>query len=323
MYNFFVRVVKSFLLIIPALLILAIAVPTCNSLAQTPDSIYIEETGHWIKGLFLDTYQSVNDSLLIFGYPLSDEIVDAGNGKVIQYFQKGRMDMVEDIDGAKIEIANLGEMLYQPGAPLANISTSSPTCRVFPATGKSVCYAFRQFYDMNNGDFLFGNPISDLEKQDNRYVQYFEKARMEWRPEMEAGQRVGLTDLGKIYIDTFGIEIPIPDKDNGIVDHLIIPHALAFTSKALISANEEQTVYVIAQDQELHPLQGAMVIVIITWPDGNYDILRPANSTDENGISQLDFRVGDFDPKEVVQVEARVTYQDAEFNTFTWFRIWW
>jgi hypothetical protein len=322
MYNFSVRVVKSFLLIVPALLILAIAVPTCTSLAQTPDSIYIEETGHWIKGLFLDTYQSVNDSLLIFGYPLSDEIVDTNNGKVIQYFQKARMELVEGANGAEIQIANLGEMLYQPGAPLVNISTSSPTCRMFPATGKSVCYAFRQFYDMNDGERLFGNPISDLEKQDNRYVQYFEKARMEWRPEMDAGQRVGLTDLGKIFIDTFGIVLPEP-YPNGAPVHLIVPHALAFTSKALISANENQTVYIVAQDQDLHPLQGAMVMVIITWPDGTQDLLRPANLTDQNGICQLDFTVGDFDPKEIVQVEARVTYQDTEFNTFTWFRIWW
>jgi hypothetical protein len=319
MYNFCVRVVKPFLCILPFLLILAIAVPTCTSLAQTPDNIYVDETGYWIKGQFLETYQSVDDPLLIFGYPLSNEIVDAQNGLIIQYFQKARMELVHGVNGSEIQIADLGRLLYQPGAPLANISTASPTCREFPVTGKSVCYAFRQFYDLNQGEHLFGNPISDVEKQDNRYVQYFEKVRMEWRPELDAGQRVGLTDLGKIYIDAFGIEIPVGGDDNiGPTN----PHALAFTTKALIRSGDLQTIYVIAQDLELQPLQGAMVMVVVTWPDGSQEISR-SPVTDENGISKFDFKVKDFDPREIVNIEVRVIYQEAEFNTYTWFRIWW
>jgi hypothetical protein len=319
MYNFCVRVAKPFLGIVLVFLILAIAVPTYNGLAQTPDSTYIEETGFWIKGQFLEIYQSVDDPLLIFGYPLSNEIVDAPNGLIIQYFQKVRMDLVQGVRGSEIQIADLGTILYHSGAPLANISTSSPTCREFPETGKSVCYAFRQFYDMNNGALLFGNPISDLEKVDNRYVQYFEKVRMEWRPEMEAGQRVGLTDLGKIYIDTFGVEIPI-DEPAGF--GAANPHALAFTTKALVKAGELQTIYIVVQDQELNPLPGAMVMVVVTWPDGSQDLSR-SPVTDENGISKIEFTVKDFQPKDIVNVEVRVIYQDVEFNTFTWFRIWW
>ena len=64
----------------------------------------------------------------------------------------------------------------------ASIAQEGPTCGTFD-NGFSVCYAFLQFYDANNGSLFFGNPISFVEVIDGRYVQYFDNVRMEWWPD--------------------------------------------------------------------------------------------------------------------------------------------
>ena len=168
--------------------------------AQSSDSVYISETGHWIWGEFLRTYNSVSDPLLFFGYPITDDFTDPVTSQRVQYFQRARFDLVDTQTGPQVKIAPLGQLLHESGAPLADIPRDGPTCRSFDS-GYSVCYAFLQFYDAYDGMNRFGNPISDVEVIDGRYIQYFDNTRMEWWPDRPAGQRVVLTDLGRIYFD--------------------------------------------------------------------------------------------------------------------------
>ena len=195
MRDLFYRFVSVFFLI---LLPLGVSANTIQ--AQSSDSIFFEETGHWVRGLFLEKYKSTDDPLLIFGYPISDEILDVDSGITTQYFQRARMDLLDGV----VEIAALGKELYSAGTPLEVDPSKSSSCRYFSETEKSVCYAFLQFYDKHNGYEFFGFPISDLELQGERYVQYFEKARMEFRPELGNGERIALADLGSIYYDLYG-----------------------------------------------------------------------------------------------------------------------
>ena len=290
---------------------------TANSIqAQASDSIFFEETGHWVRGLFLEKYQSADDPLLIFGYPISDEILDINSGITTQYFQRARMDQLDGV----VEIAALGKKLYSAGTPLDIDPSKSSSCRYFPGTEKSVCYAFLQFYDQHKGYEFFGYPISDLELQEERYVQYFEKARMEFRPEMENGERIALADLGSIYLDLYGS--PVNSSGSNIIGQFVRPQVKAFVSKALISSNEEQTLYIIAQDQHLQPIEGAMVLVVIHWLDGESEHFRP-EPTNADGISVSSFQVGELEPQNIVEIEVTITYQDTEAQTSTWFRTWW
>jgi len=318
------RVRKSFLFVILSLTIV-IGIPTGFIKAQTPDRIFVEETGHWIEGKFLEMYQSVDDPLLIFGYPLTERAVLVETGMTVQYFENVRMDLVEGEDGGTIELADLGSMLYTPGSLLVNIPSNSGACRYFPQTGKSVCYAFLQFYDVHNGEFYFGNPISDLEHQaDGRYVLYFERARMEWWPELEPERRVMLTKLGDIYLNEYGRSLLREETlgDFSIAAGDVQPRALAFVTHSLIPAGEQQTIFIIAQDQKYNPLPNAMAMVVITLPDGTQDIYRPP-VTDEYGISQLEYTVPNLEPRQVVQVDVFLQYQAEETTTATWFRTWW
>jgi hypothetical protein len=64
-----------------------------------------------------------------------------------------------------------------------------------------VIYAFFSFFDNNGGAELFGYPISEYgpENGTGRIVQYFQRARLEWYPELAPEQRVQLADLGSIH----------------------------------------------------------------------------------------------------------------------------
>jgi hypothetical protein len=329
LYNNSMRIGKIVLGALLALLVMG-AIPNGlayarSPLLQTPDRIYVEETGHWIEGKFLEMYNSADDPLLIFGYPITDQMTVAETGMKVQYFQRARMDLVGDLDGGTIELADLGRLLYSPGAPLVNIPSNSGACQLFPQTGKNVCYAFLQFYLLHNGGTFFGNPISDLEHQeDGRYVQYFERARMEWWPELPPEQRVMVTYLGSIYLEDYGQSLLMDEAQGDFIPGVgtVRLQARAFVEKALIPAGEQQTVFIIAQDQRLRPVPDVMVMVIINLPDGTQDIRRPP-VTDEFGISRLDFTIPDLQPKQVVQVDVILQYQEEEVQTATWFRTWW
>ncbi len=315
---------KIYRVIIGVLLLAAAALGLTRSVnAQSSDSIYVSETGHWIWGDFLHLYNSSNDPLLLFGYPITDDFTDPLSDTRVQYFQKVRFDLVDTNKGQKVQIAPLGKLMYRPGAPVADIVQEGPTCRTF-ASSFAVCYAFLQFYDANNGEVFFGDPISSVEVIDGRYMQYFENVRMEWWPDRPSGQRVILTDLGRLYFDKF---ISNPDllkaepPANSAGD-LIDPIARAFVLHSLIGAGENQTIYVIAQDQYLRPLDGAQVGVTLSFPDGTSEFYR-LNETNEFGISQFTFNVANLPARSVVNVKAEVTLRGETAAGTSWFRLWW
>jgi hypothetical protein len=286
--------------------------------------IYIPETGHWIRGVYLQAYQNADDPILIFGYPITDEIIDPIDGQSTQYFEKARFDLVTDSAEPEIEIAALGDLLYTPGNEEVPISANAQACRYFSATGKYVCYTFLDFYDAHDGDTYFGNPISEVESVDGRYVQYFEKCRMEWRPELPAGNRVALSNIGEEYFDSRLGDFAVlnPSGNDNAPAELVKLQAHAFVANSLQPANSHQELFIIVQDQNLNPVNGANINVRITQPDGQVDVYRPSVSN-SSGISTLKFEVGDMDINQVIQVQVEVDYKGFSAAASTWFRIWW
>ena len=291
--------------------------------AQSSSSVYVSETGHWIWGEFLNEYNGVSDPLLYFGYPITDDFIDPVTNQHVQYFQKARFDLVDTPDGPKIQLASLGRLLHEDGAQLADIAEDGPTCRRFE-TGYSVCYAFLQFYDAYSGVTYFGDPVSALEVIDSRYVQYFEYARMEWWPERASGERVVLTDLGKAYFDKV---VANPDllkssPPTNIAGQLLKPIVRVFPQKSLIGVNEQQTVYIVVQDQYLRAMSNAQVGVTVTLPDGSSEFYR-LPETNEYGVSQLVLTTPALSVQSVVALKAEVTIRGETAVGNGWFRIWW
>lgn len=88
--------------------------------------------------------------------------------------------------------AIMGAHLLRPGP----ISGQTPVIRYFPETGHSVRGEFLAFFEAHGGLAFFGYPLTDEFTQDGRRVQYFQKVRMEWHPELPESYRVQLGLLG-------------------------------------------------------------------------------------------------------------------------------
>ncbi len=82
---------KIFSLILTLAFLLALAPVSGSVQAENKSSVYVPETGHWIWGEFLTEYNSVDDPLLYFGYPITDDFIDSVTGQHVQYFQKARL----------------------------------------------------------------------------------------------------------------------------------------------------------------------------------------------------------------------------------------
>ena len=69
--------------------------------------------------------------------------------------------------------------------------------RYFDETGHTVRGPFLQFFDAHGGLQVLGYPITDAFFEDERLVQYFQHARMEWYPDNPEGTQVQLGLIGE------------------------------------------------------------------------------------------------------------------------------
>lgn len=247
------------------------------------------ETGHVLRGTFYRAYWSIENPLLLYGYPITDPTIDPTTGKVVQYFERAVFVLNKDQIGfSQVDLAPLGKYLYEPGE--YSIFLDNPVeCTDFSDIGYQVCHSFREFYDTYGGRGQFGLPVSNLEIQNGRIVQYFERARFDWYPELPPGERVRLGNLGKEYFDVIG-EDPDKLRSNKLSYDILDVVVQASPSKPVAFLKDEQTVYVLVQDQNHQPVYKARVEVLVTWPSGREEIYK-AEPTDEKGLTKVSFPV--------------------------------
>ena len=307
--------------LIAILLFMAILLSGAGSaVAQSPSVQFFPETGHHVRGDFLRFYNSVKNPGLIFGYPITEQIT-ARDGRTVQYFQRARFELRTDLpEQQQIQLTPVGQVLYRPADQLKLNNTAG--CDPFP-TGHSVCFAFLDFFKANGGTAQFGNPISPFEFHDNLIVQYFERARFEWRADRPEGQRVVLTDLGRFYFDQLGEDPallrPVQPLDATINPVLSIK-ANAFVAQSLTRSTGQQTVYVIVQSQTLQAVSNASGKVTVHWPDGRTeDYFFTTNSA---GLGTVTFNFSDQKEGELVLIDVTVVHQGLGSTTRTSFRVW-
>lgn len=288
--------------------------------AQSADVRFFLETGHTVRGEFLRYYNTARDPALVFGYPITEQMVSR-DGKTVQYFQRARFELVTDPAGApRIQLTAIGQALYSPGQPQP--VNNPQACQLFPATGHSVCFQFLDFHRANGGIDYFGNPISPLELQNDILVQYFEKARFEWRTNGFHG-RVVLTELGRIYFDVLvedpAERNPIQPQDAAINPVLSL-QIRAYVSKSITRTSGDQTVYVIVRSQTNQAVADANGIASVLLPDGTTHSAK--FRTDARGMAQVSFNFSNQTAGEMVPIDITVTYQNLSAKTKTSFRIW-
>ena len=307
--------------LIALFLFLALLLPEPGwAVAQSTTVQFFPETGHHVRGDFLSFYESVPNPRLVFGYPITEQITSS-DGKTVQYFQRARFELRTDLpENERIQLTPVGQALYQPANQLKLSNTAG--CDPFP-TGHSVCFAFLDFFKANGGTAQFGNPISPFEFQDNLIVQYFERARFEWRADRAEGQRVVLTDLGRYYFDRLGEDSaflrPVNPLD-ATINPILSIKVTAFVAKSLTRSTGQQTVYVIVQSQTLQPISNATGKVTVHWPDGQLeDYFFTTNNT---GLGTVTLDFADQKQGEMVPIDITVVYQGLGSTTRTSFRIW-
>ena len=281
---------------------------------------YFPETGHHVRGDFLRFYKSVRDPLLVFGYPITEQMT-AKDGKTVQYFQRARFELRRDLpESHRVQLTPVGQALYQQADQLRLENTSG--CEIFPS-GYSVCLAFLDFFKANGGAAQFGNPISPFEFHENLIVQYFEKARFEWRADRPEGQRVVVTDLGRLYFDRLGEDPallkPVSPGD-ATINSILSIKAHAFVAKSLTGPTGQQTVYVIVQSQTQQAVSNVTGKATVHWPDGRTE--EYFFTTNRAGLGMVTLNFSDQKQGELVPIDIIVVYQGLGSTTRTSFRIW-
>ncbi len=313
------------LLLVPVL-ISVISVPATS--AQVDQREYFSDTGHWVLGDFLIAYQSVENPALLYGPPITDQFVSAAaGGRMVQYFANVRFELnPENPPELRVVKSPLGKVLYDQEQPREAIALpqGDTGCQFIKEAGFQVCYAFLDFFDKYGGIDQFGYPVSDLEEHDNFEVQYFQFARMEWHPELPAGQKVVLTDIGKRYFTLFEDQrLGMPVTNNA--PHLVMElQVQAYVSQPVMLASGEQTVYVVVQDQSLAPVAGVSVAISLQSIDlpAVSEIVLPKGTTDSKGIARITFSMRD-QPNGLVEILVSASFNDLKAKTITSYRVWW
>jgi hypothetical protein len=299
------------------LTVLAIALTSCNA-QNPPHGNYFSETGHFVDGEFLTFYNNSRNPELLYGYPITMQFTSR-DGKTVQYFQRVRFELVTDGQGnASVLLTPIGAALHQPATQLEPRNPAA--CEA--VSGFQVCYDFLEFYKSNGGAAQFGKPISNAEELSGMYVQYFEYARFEWRAQgMQGGLEI--SQLGHVYFDRLGEDrshlIP-PAPIDASINPLIDLDVRAFVAQSITRPSGEQTVSIVAQDQNAEGVPGANVLFSIRLTDGTTQNFSA--TTDQSGVARVSFGFADQRPGELISIDILVEIQGKISQTKTSFRIW-
>ncbi len=160
----------------------AAALPVVQNMFFSPTSHHVSDRAGFL------TYWRENGGVLVFGYPISEEIVE--DGRVVQYFERARFEYHPE-SPSSVQLSLLGSQLFgkqafAPGKP-------EDGARYFPETGHTLGGKFLNFWLKRGGLAVFGYPISEPIEEPSptdgvtRVAQYFERARFEYHPEELGG----------------------------------------------------------------------------------------------------------------------------------------
>lgn len=292
---------------------------------------YFDETRHWVCGEFLALYET-RDGLKNFGFPLSKAFDDPGRGLWVQYFQRARMELHPyNPDPYKVLLGLLVDELgyrFPPARQDQIPRFNNAFHHYFPETEHVVSYAFLDYFRENGGVDVFGYPRSEFMYEDGYIVQYFQRARMEWHPEVSSGPQMRLTNLGEIYIERFGIpeEYLLPERlgeessTPGPEISITKLNTSASVRYAITGRQGTQTVFVYVNDQNYQPVQGAEVKMVVHYQSGNQSYeFAPTNAS---GFAKRSFEIISSTPGQKVVIDVTITYGGITATTQTFFLPW-
>lgn len=265
-------------------------------------------------------YYEANGGARVFGHPITTAFRPQADGSLVQYFQTMRLDY----DGA-LRPYPLGEWAFPGMTQLEPAPVSkNGRVRIVPGSAYSIQDEFLAFYEKHNGEQLLGMPLSPQVTEAGLYVQYFQNARLEWRPELPQAQRVQLSILGQNHFDaemafTYRREVARPISAAGIP-------AVQVTTAArypVLYAGEKQILYAAAQTSDGRPVSDIRLIATLLFDDEQIEL--EMGVTNESGQVQLALDLGAIPPGKEVQVRVTAVRSDGQEvgqRTLV-FRTWW
>jgi hypothetical protein len=148
----------------------------------------------WIIGQIFRRWSEPKANIKIFGLPLTGMVAEA-DGSEVQIFERAIMRHVpgswpekHDVQlehiGREVAQAKYGDLTASHFAAIPAFE-STESSRYFPETSHSVSHGFKSYWEKYGDLDYFGLPISEEFTEDDKTVQYFERARFEWRPESD------------------------------------------------------------------------------------------------------------------------------------------
>jgi hypothetical protein len=174
-----------------------------NSQPSSP-ARYFPETRDAVGHDFLKFWNDYG-GLDTFGYPIGPEQVQ--NGLLVQDFERARFELHGDdstLGGPQPDVG-LGLLGQELSSRLGLSWPPTPNDGkgiYFDATQQEISGDFLYFWQNNGGERVFGWPISPAENMVNPddgqtyLTQWFQRARMEFHPDLPVGQRIVLGALG-------------------------------------------------------------------------------------------------------------------------------
>lgn len=145
---------------------------------------FFPETGHNVSPTFYPFYLA-RGGVERFGWPRTEEFSE--DGLTVQYFQRARLEHHPEHRNTpyEVQISLMGEWLSGPERyPRTEAFESSADQRYFDETGHSANFAFLRYFNTRGGLDSLGFPLSEELQENGRPVQYFQRARLEYRAEL-------------------------------------------------------------------------------------------------------------------------------------------
>jgi hypothetical protein len=117
-----------------AFLLISTILPFSGHARAQGDVRTFPETGHTLRGAFRYFWET-NGNLPIFGYPITEEYNAASTGRLTQYFERARFELIQQNGNYTVELGMIGaevvgNRIFSKSPPIQNTATkrySSPT----------------------------------------------------------------------------------------------------------------------------------------------------------------------------------------------------
>lgn len=265
-----------------------------------------------------------NGGLRVFGFPLAEAYLDNDSQRLIQYFQQLRLeyDGLED----QVVVTPLGQwaLSEQTGLVSEQLTGKLPPSQADDGELR-VEGAFLTFYENFGGESVFGRPISDQLDEGGNRMQYFENARLDWRPEAPIEYRIQPGRLGEAHYRLVGL-FKDPGRSRPLSSAGVREADVSATLRApVLYDGEEQIVYVDVKTPEgQRPVAGVSVVATVYY---NNDSVRSFDlvETDGTGHTHGTLNLNDLLPgqKVRVMVEASTPGGAVIGATSKSFKSWW